>query len=315
MGIVLHPHHRTSYPLLALLLLLTGFAMVAISGGTSASTAISSVTIGGVMPGPPPSSAPSISPSISDGRHFTSTPITISGSCISGLRVVVERNGQVAGQAYCTASGSYSLLIDLVPGRNELVVRQYDSADQASPPSAIRVVYYDILSAPIAIPVASGGKPPTIQPSAPSVAVPPLLLTSTFNSHAIFPDTEFSFPFEIKGGVTPYAVQIDWGDGSSSLLSIANPGNSSTLHSYTGPGKYKIVIKATDAKGTEAYFQTALTVNGKTVAPPATATPEQGFVILWPIFIVVATLVLGFWLGDRYEKGRLRRRAELPIMQ
>lgn len=309
MGVKLHPHHHTSYPLLALLLLLTGFAMVSIGSGTSADTTIS-VTIGGVMPGPPPSSAPTFSPSIANGQRFAALPITISGSCTSGLRVVVERNGQVAGQVYCSSSGSFSLQIDLVPGRNELVVRQFDAADQASPPSSILVVYYDPPQ-PKAPSVRSGGSPISNIPSLISSASA-FLITSSFNSHSIFPEQEFDFPFKVEGGIEPYAVQIDWGDGKSSLISLSKSGSHNALHSYAGPGKYKVVLKATDGSGALAHFQTALTVNGKTVVPPATTMPEQRFVFLWPIFIVVVTLVLGFWLGDRYEKGRLQRRNE-PI--
>ncbi|HUC19896.1 MAG TPA: hypothetical protein VMR98_00155, partial [Candidatus Polarisedimenticolaceae bacterium] len=104
-------------------------------------------------------------------------------------------------------------------------------------------------------------------------------------------------------------VHIDWGDGGSGLLSISKAGAFSAPYTYASAGVYKVVIQATDSNGAAAYFQTGLTVNGKTVVPPSTTTPNPPMMILWPVFAIIAALVLGFWLGDRFESGRWRHRA------
>ncbi|HEX7260072.1 MAG TPA: hypothetical protein VF272_04045, partial [Candidatus Saccharimonadia bacterium] len=288
----LHPHHHTSYPVLALLLTLTGLTLLALSFRTSAATLSTSgsINLRGVMPGPPPSSAPTID-TPSNGQHFIKVPVALTGSCSSGLRVVVVRNNLLAGQAFCNTSSKYELLVDLIPGKNDLFARQYDTLDQPSPASPVISLFFD---KPVGAITTSPGQPPIPTLANPAVASQPFLISSTLSGLNLFPDTEFKLPIEIAGGIAPYAIHVDWGDGGSSLLSASKFGSLNAPYTYATPGVYKVVIQATDANGAAAYFQTGLTVNGKTVVPPATTTPDTKIVILWPIFIVIVALVLGF---------------------
>ncbi len=304
----LHPHHHTSYPALAFLLVLTALLLAAVNWNISAATLTTtgSVSLSGEMAGPPPTAPPSIqSPTM--GQRFTRTPVNVSGTCIGGLRVVILRSNVVAGQTYCTSGGSFQLMVDLVPGANDLTARQYDALDQASPSSPAVTVFYDKPSGPNVLVPGHPNAPKLINPV---VESQPFIISSAFSGRHIFPETEFKIPIDVAGGVAPYAVHIDWGDGGSSLLSMAKAGSLNAPYTYASPGIYSVIIKATDANGAAAYFQSALTVNGKTVAPPATTLPDRQMIILWPIFIIIGALVLGFWLGDRFENGRWRHRQE-----
>src|ERR1041385_9148280 len=87
----------------------------------------------GLVNGAPPTQAPTISVP-KNGQTFSSIPITVSGLCQSGLLVEIFKNDVFSGSAQCR-NGSFSLLVDLFNGQNDLIARVYDALNQASPDS------------------------------------------------------------------------------------------------------------------------------------------------------------------------------------
>ncbi|HET8670132.1 MAG TPA: hypothetical protein VFM05_05730, partial [Candidatus Saccharimonadales bacterium] len=85
----------------------------------------------GKIPSKPPATAPTIT-TPSNGAVFNQIPITVGGLCTTGLLVKIFANNVFVGSVMCER-GSYSLQVDLFPGRNDLVARAFDTFDQSSP--------------------------------------------------------------------------------------------------------------------------------------------------------------------------------------
>ncbi|MDQ3123545.1 MAG: hypothetical protein M3Q14_02595, partial [bacterium] len=164
----------------------------------------------------PPSQAPSISIP-ANGTSFESIPITVTGLCTDTLLVRVFRNNVFSGAAICDG-GSYELQIDLFPGQNELVARQYDDLDQASPDSNKRTVTYAI-------------DVPSV-PGSPDQVAERITLTTNFARRGADPGKELTWPITLSGGRGPYAISIDWGDGKTDLLTRNAAGNFDIKHAY-----------------------------------------------------------------------------------
>lgn len=250
---------------------------------------------------PPPTDAPTISLPV-NGVSFTEIPITVTGLCTDGLLVRVFKNDVFAGSAMCE-NGSYTMQIDIFPGSNELVARQYDDLDQASPESNKPTVSFLIDVPPV--------------PGAPGGVAQRIILTSNFARRGVDPGKELIWPFTISGGRGPYAVSINWGDGKEELLTRESAGTFDAKHSYAKPGIYRVIVKATDADGNTAFIQVIAVVNGDIVDAAAAANQPPTAVrtkILWqPSLIMLPLLLSSFWLGKRYQLRRVRYRMKHRI--
>lgn len=250
---------------------------------------------------PPPTDAPTISLP-ANGQVFEDIPITVTGLCTDGLLVRIFKNNVFGGSDICDG-GSYSIQIDLFPGPNELVARQYDDLDQASPESnKVNVTYA------IEVPLV---------PGSPDTVAQRITLTTNFARRGIDPGQELTWPFTISGGRGPYAVSIDWGDGKNELLTRDGAGTWDAKHVYERPGVYRVMVKATDANGQSAFLQVVAIVNG---APVNTASDTSGPVVtrtrvLWqPALIIFPLLLSSFWLGKKYQLKRVRYRMKHRII-
>jgi len=68
------------------------------------------------------------------------------------------------------------------------------------------------------------------------------------------PGTQLSWPITINGGTSPYALSIDWGDGTpSKLMSVTSAGPLSLTHTYQLSGTYTVTVQATDKTGQPAF--------------------------------------------------------------
>src|SRR6185437_5156652 len=143
-------------------------------------------------------------------------------------------------------------------------------------------------------------------------------LTSSYARRGANPGSVLSWPFTLSGGTGPYALSVDWGDGSGvQLKSVAFPGVVTMDHTYTQAGVYTIVVKATDANNTSAYLQVVGVANGKisgSVGGSTSTTPTpstNGLGIPWPFLLLVIPLLLSaFWLGRRHELYAIRHAIE-----
>jgi hypothetical protein len=226
-----------------------------------------------------------------NGAVFTSVPITVSGFCTSGLLVKIFDNGIFVGSVVCSG-GSYSLQIDLFSGRNDLIARVFDSLDQAGPDSnTVSVTFNDAQFLQFGSHVS---------------------LTSAFAQRGAPPGTELDWPIIMSGGEGPYAVSVDWGDGSpTDLFSVTSSGPLTLKHTYKTAGVYRVIVKATDKNGGAAFLQLVGQATGViNNTPGSTNNPvviKQ--VIWWPVLAMLPLIPAAFWLGKRSEHDAITKRS------
>lgn len=275
---------------------LLGLVMVAPVAAQSPNPQDGAIGVQGTLSSPPPTQAATIAVP-TNGQGFNTLPVTVSGLCPNDLLVKVFKNNVFAGSVVCK-NGSYSLIIDLFNGQNELVARVYDALDQAGPDSnLVTVIYTD-----------------TRQGTTSRVS-----LTSNFAKRGANPGQTLTWPIIISGGEGPYAVSVDWGDGKTpDLISQPFPGTFDIKHVYDSPGVYNIIIKATDKNGGVAFLQLVGIANGALSQDNGGEGEDRGagsstpqIRILWqPAAILIPLLMSTFWLGRKYELKMLRRKIE-----
>ena len=124
------------------------------------------------------------------------------------------------------------------------------------------------------------------------------------------PGLEITWPIEIVGGQAPYAISVDWGDGTQDVLTRLAPGSFTVKHTYKQPGgylgSYPLIIRGSDAAGHTAYLQLTTIVNA-----PRSSTDKGGplnkLLVIWPLWIVLLLMIISFWLGERREKHIMRK--------
>ena len=298
------PHEHTSYGMLAFVAIVVGVLLAGISIGAAASIDGSgSVSIRASVLGKAPVTPPTIIQPVTNSR-FTNTPIDISGTCHQGLLVNIYKNQVLAGATLCSAQGTYSLPIDLFIGKNDLIAREYTSANLFGPDSLTTDVYFDISSFPIN--VITGNQ---IGPNG------QLIIESESLYKGINTGDELSWPIQLLGGTPPYALSIDWGDGVVDLVSRSQPGPFNAKHVYAKSGGYHgmyiITLKAVDAGGNTGFMQLVTLVNSNSsaagVGSISSGISKFGFLVAWPLWFAAVLMIISFWLGERREKHVLSR--------
>lgn len=302
----LRPHEHTSYLPLGVLLLLVGFILTIYSVSAASPPPIdSSVGLTGTMPGPAPTIAATIAQP-SDQQHFSTSPITVKGSCPQNTVIEVFKNDIFGGSTLCNSNGTYSIDVDLLFGKNTLIVRVFDALNQPGPDSTSLTVFYDVL-------------PPQTSPlSALSFSGAQLLLNTDAIYRGVFPDKEFNMPVDILGGTPPYAVNVQWGDSNNKVVPRADNATFRLAHAYRKPGTYQISLQATDSTGRVAFLGVAAIVNGQPSSSAAGGANGSGssgpsglgqVLALWPVYTSLVAIVISFWLGERREKRIIHKQA------
>jgi hypothetical protein len=253
-------------------------------------TSNGSVGLQGTITAAPPTRGATIT-TPGNGAVFTNVPITVSGICPSGVLVKIFSNNVFVGSVFCS-SGSYSLQVNLFSGRNDLVARVYDALDQAGPDSnTVTVTFNDAQFAAFGTHVA---------------------LSSNYAQRGAPPGETLTWPILLSGGTGPYAISVDWGDGSpSDLSSQAIAGTITIKHIYKNAGIYKVIVKATDKNGGTAFLQLVGQATGATQANGKGGTAVIKVQVLWWPALAMLPLILGaFWVGRRHELYTLRKRLE-----
>lgn len=278
------------------------------------------LTINSQVVGPPPTTPPTID-SPTNGSSFDTKQVEVKGSCVSNLIVKIYRNNLFAGSALCGPDGQYSLFIDLVEGRNDLVARQYDVANQASPDSDTVTIYY-IPPTPVVPREDQPATPKSPQPSppqpgassgwAPSGGPAPyaLLIEYEYSLQAIFPGQSFQLPVKFTGGTAPYAVNIEWGDTKNDLFSRGDAATFDANHMYNSPGFYTIKINVSDKNGQQATLQFVVIVNGsatEALISKVIHEPDLAWVRIAGGAILVLSWAAAFAAGSAFEFRRLKR--------
>lgn len=258
---------------------------------TAQSTQSGSIGIEAVIPSEPPTTGATIAVP-SDGQIFTQIPITVNGICPAGLLVKIFKNNVFAGSTECPG-GSYSIQIDLFSGQNDLIARVYDALDQPGPDSNLVTVTFNDTT--------FGGF--SSRPS----------LTSNYAKRGANPGERLEWPIILSGGTGPFAVSVDWGDGSSAdLSSRSGSGEFTVSHIYEQAGVYNIIVKVTDANGTSGFLQLVGIANGAIIANTTadTTVKTRTNVLWWPLLLLFPLLPLSFWMGRRHEIFTLRKRLD-----
>jgi hypothetical protein len=217
------------------------------------------------------------------------------------LLVEIFKNGVFSGSVTCN-NNSYSLQIDLFSGRNDLVARQYDALNQASPDSkTVRVTFNDSLPQ----------------------GTPRVTLTTAYAKRGAAPGDELTWPITVSGGTPPFALSVDWGDKSApQLISRDTAGDILIKHIYSQSGVYNIIVKATDSQGSAAFLQLTGIGNGPiqqttaTSKPSNTTTTNLSRVLLIASAILIPLLLTSVWLGRKHQLQVIRariRRGERPF--
>jgi hypothetical protein len=245
---------------------------------------------------PPRPNKPAIITSPTTGQSFPANPVTVEGTCPAGSIVKVFSNGIVVGSVICSASGHFSVPVDLVVGRNDLTALPYNTLDQEGPAGNTVTV---TLNQP---------------PGGPGFSTE-LILQSTSYYRGTKPGEEIVWPIEIIGGQAPYAVSVDWGDGTTDLITRLAPGPFTVKHTYKNVGTgylntFPLIIRATDSVGHNAYLQLTTIVNDPngTNASAGNAQPLNRLLVIWPLWIVLLLMIISFWLGERREKHIMEKR-------
>ncbi len=255
-----------------------------------------SVGLQGKISAPPPTVGATISLP-RDGQSFTSLPVTVSGLCSADLLVKLFKNNVFAGSVQCK-NGSYSIIIDLFSGQNELIARVYDALDQAGPDSNKVIVSFNDNRA------GSGSR---------------VSMTSNFAKRGANPGQTLTWPIILSGGTGPYAVSVDWGDNKApDLVSQQFPGTFNIQHVYDAAGVYNIVIKVSDKNGDVAFLQLVGVANGPLSQEQATGGTQNGngptIIKTKPggynVVLLLPLMFFAFWLGKKYELKVLKRRIE-----
>ncbi len=263
----------------------------------------STISVQAVVPGAIPKNGPIIT-APANGQRFTSNPINIRGTCQSGLLVNVYKNDVLAGAVICDRTGQFAMQADLFIGQNKLVAKMLNQANQSSPDSNEVIAYYDLPSSPLNVINGSvNGQNGNVIIKAPSIY------------KGSVPGQNVSWEVEVLGGQAPYAVSVDWGDGTSNLFTRTTPGKFTITHTYKKAGGYKgsyvLTIKAVDSVGTAGLLQLAAIVNNDVGAALTTSRPTGGQLLLaWPIWALLLLMVVSFWLGE--WRGRKAEERGLP---
>jgi hypothetical protein len=130
----------------------------------------------------------------------------------------------------------------------------------------------------------------------------------------------------ITGGTAPYKLTISWGDGTTENLARPDGSSVGISHVYTATSNnYLVTATVTDAKNTQSKVQVVTAINlvltntasvlaGGNHNPFGSllASTRQRLWLIWPAYIVVVLMAVGYYLGEREEYRRLALIKHVP---
>ncbi len=281
--------------------------------GWSLQTFADSFTVKAKVPAPPLTEPATIT-SPSEGTHISDSPVLIRGTCPTDSYVNIYDNDLFDGTVICAADKTFELHVSLFPGANKLESQDFNFTDDAGPSPAPVDVFYD---APV--PLVASETPPNPDAEPPE----PFLIKTEFKYQAYIVGQSGDWSINVSGGVPPYAINVDWGDGSNSLMSKKTEGVVNLHHRYktTGSNKknnYIIKIHGSDSEDHNFYIQLFAIVNSSALAgtvasifPPTPPISRNWLLAAWPAYGAVSLMYFSFWLGEKEELIRLRRKGVL----
>ena len=234
--------------------------------------------------------------------------ITVSGTCPVAWNdyVNLTDNGVFAGTAYCGSNGRFNIRLTLRSGVNRLQAQDYNSSNIAGPTSPRVIVVCTLPS--------MGGT---------------FYITSDYAYTVQSPGVPTTFTIHIIGGIPPYRMTIDWGDGSRSTLIRQTGADVVIRHTYgwtTAAITSMIInVQATDASGAASTLQLDARIRNTVFAGNSANTTSGGMLgsvlrflsswlwLLWPGYGIILLLVISFWLGEWQERSRIKAKHEREL--
>lgn len=318
-GKKLHKSH-TSYPLIAVLLLMVGVLLLATTLQVKAAT----VEVTAVANGPVPVN-PAVILSPENDDRFTDSSVPVSGTCEAGYYIKLFRNEIFSGAAICTSGGTFVITTDLFAGQNDLQARTYNLADQEGPGSAIVTVYYDVPVDPTdptdpTDPVNPGepskpNPPGSYQPGGIPNAKSPFYLSTEYFFKAAYTGQSIKWDFDIFGGKGPFTAYSVWGDGYSDTTPGITENKVTIEHTYSSLKDqreyFTVTVRVQDIEGRRASLQLIAIMNDPNVISGALVRPDSGgpaaaasifngmLKLVWSVYGILILMGICFWLGER----------------
>ncbi|CAN5394012.1 hypothetical protein BH10PAT3_BH10PAT3_6290 [soil metagenome] len=315
-------HRHTGYLPLLFVIIFSGFMLAGVTQTARASDIVVRAKVPAELP---PSPATITSPG--NTTIFTAIPIEVEGTCPDGYLVKLYRNNLFSGSTLCNTCGTFNILSDLSEGTNLLETRIYNVTDDEGPSSPGVVVTY---SPPLIIaPENPGGLPSTTESSTPrpkaNETIPQLLIFADAELKTTILGNELTWELEIKGGSKPFALNIDWGDGTSMVIVRKEEGKFSVSHSYhrlsLSNNSFTVRINASDDSGQNAFVQLTSIIKSPLYSSANTTTfgssiwkahPQK---VLWFIYFSLLIMVGCVWLGEQRAYHDVSERIKTPKLK
>ncbi|MEK9196186.1 MAG: hypothetical protein AAB914_02345, partial [Patescibacteria group bacterium] len=142
-------------------------------------------------------------------------------------------------------------------------------------------------------------------------------LSSNFAKRGANPNQTLIWPLAISGGDGPYAISVDWGDGTTpDIISQTFAGNFNISHVYKQPGVYIVIVRAVDKNGNIAFLQLVGVANGALSQDnnagkdgESAKDKDAGIkIVWWPLLLTIPLLIMAFWLGSRHKLFVLKKK-------
>jgi len=289
------PHHHTSYPSLIFLTVVLSVFILAFGAIAKSAT----LTVTAAVTGPLPT-APAIITSPLDGASFPDPLVTVDGTCSAGYVVKLFRNGVFSGSTLCTVGNTFTIQVTLTAGHNDLNAQIYNFIDQPGLPGNTIGVTYNVPATPTTT---------TTPTSIPQAKVAPLLLETATQYQGALPGHEIVWTIKISGGTAPYAISVEWNDGSVDVYSQPTAGTFEIKHTYARPGSYKgayfIKVRASDSQQRQAVLQVVALINESTYISPINNTSwppwfsglSRRLTVIWPALGLAILMLISYIIG------------------
>lgn len=161
--------------------------------------------------------------------------------------------------------------------------------------------------------------------TSPPIAQNNLRISTIYKYKEYTVNSRIPLEVDVEGGVEPYKVTIDWGDGTTTKINRKVSGNFVLDHLYSrtnGQNKaFNILMSATDSQNNQAFFQTIDVI--RTPQPIVSSTINKNQFIsgsgtsistktfekyVWSVYGLVSVMLLCFWLGERQQINNSKRK-------
>jgi hypothetical protein len=150
-----------------------------------------------------------------------------------------------------------------------------------------------------------------------TIATKPFLVKADYTYQAQRVQRPITFNLAVAGGTAPFAVTVDWGDGTANTTERSEQSEFTVTHVYTTPGEYRVLVTITDALGKTATMQLLAVSTDPNITTAASISRTDGPVAsvlsgikrwIWliaPAYLVVILMALSYWIGERQVYWRL----------